>query len=278
LGQNILTQNTVSFFFVYFCGMILTDTHTHLYLEDFDADRPEVMARALKNGVQRILLPNIDSATLPQLKKTVSEFPENCFPMMGLHPTSVKKDFETELAIVETELAAGKYYGVGEIGIDLYWDKTFEEEQKEAFRRQLQLAKKYRLAVSIHTRNAFGTVLQIVKQELTDDLKGVFHCFTGTEKEARQLLDTGFKLGIGGIVTFKNSDLGRVVSQLPPETLVVETDAPYLTPAPYRGKRNESAYLIYIVQKIAELQNIPAEKVAEITTDTARQLFFTKEK
>ena len=254
--------------------MILTDTHTHLYLEDFDNDRARVMQNALDNGVERILLPNIDSTTLERLQKMVSAFPENCFPMMGLHPTSVKEDVEKELALVEKELQTGNYYGVGEIGIDLYWDQTFAEEQKEAFRRQLQWAKKYRLAVSIHTRNAFDSVLHIVKQELTDNLKGVFHCFTGTTEEAKKLMDTGFKLGIGGIVTFKNSGLAETVAGLPLEALVLETDAPYLTPVPYRGKRNQSAYLLYIAQKIAEVKNVRIEEVAEVTTATAETLFF----
>ncbi len=254
--------------------MIFTDTHTHLYLEEFDADRAEVIQNAREKGVERILLPNIDSTTLERLQKMVSAYPENCFPMMGLHPTSVTEDFEKELALVENELQTGNYYGVGEIGIDLYWDQTFAEEQKEAFRRQLQWAKKYGLAVSIHTRNAFEPVLQIVKQELTDALHGVFHCFTGTLKEAKQLLDTGFKLGIGGIVTFKNSGLAETVAALPLESLVLETDAPYLTPAPFRGKRNQSAYLIYIAQKIAGVKNIPVEEVAAVTTATADGLFF----
>ncbi len=257
--------------------MFLTDTHTHLYLDEFDTDRRECLQRAFENGVQRILLPNIDSSTLERLRETVAGSPENCFPMMGLYPSSVKKNMEKELALVEKELATGKYYGVGEIGIDLYRDKTFEEEQKEAFRRQLQLAKKYGLAVSVHTRNAFHEVLSIVKQEQDDALKGVFHCFTGTEAEARQLLETGFKLGIGGIVTFKNSGLDRVVARLPLETLVLETDAPYLTPVPHRGRRNESAYLVYIAQKIAEVKGLPVEKVAETTSETAHQLFFNKD-
>ena len=254
--------------------MIFTDTHTHLYLEEFDADRAEVIQNAREKGVERILLPNIDSTTLNRLRKMVSAYPENCFPMMGLHPTSVTEDFEKELALVENELQTENYYGVGEIGIDLYWDQTFAEEQKEAFRRQLQWAKKYGLAVSIHTRNAFEPVLQIVKQELTDALQGVFHCFTGTLKEAKQLLDTGFKLGIGGIVTFKNSGLAETVAVLPLESLVLETDAPYLTPVPFRGKRNQSAYLIYIAQKIAGVKNIPVEEVAAVTTATADGLFF----
>ncbi len=256
--------------------MILTDTHTHLYLDDFEEDRQQVVLNALDNNVKRMLLPNIDSSTLADLKSLSAAFPANCFPLMGLHPTSVKEDFEKELALVEHELATGRYFGIGEIGIDLYWDSTFEEQQKEAFRRQLQWAKKYRLAVSIHTRNAFEITCRIVKEELTSDLKGVFHCFTGTVEEARQIMDIGFKMGIGGIVTFKNGGLAEVVAQLPLETLVLETDSPYLTPAPFRGKRNQSAYLLYVAQKIAELKNIPLETVAEVTSGTAENLFFKK--
>ena len=254
--------------------MILTDTHTHLYLDDFDNDRDEVIEKALQKNVHRILLPNIDRSTTARLNNLVSAFPDFCFPMMGLHPTSVNNHFEEELQHVENELRTGKYYGVGEIGIDLYWDKTFAEEQKEAFRRQLQWAKHYKLPVSIHMRHAFSETLQIVKEELTNDLTGVFHCFTGSEKEAQLLLDTGFKLGIGGIVTFKNSKLADVVAKLPTELLVLETDAPYLTPVPYRGKRNQSAYLTYIAQKIADIKQTSVAEIAAITTATAEALFF----
>ncbi len=257
--------------------MILTDTHTHLYLDDFEEDREQVIKNALENGVVRMLLPNIDSTTVDDLKSMATAFPKHCYPMMGLHPTSVKDNYEKEIALVEQELTTGKYYGVGEIGIDLYWDSTFEEQQKNSFRKQLRLAKKYRLAVSVHTRNAFKFTIQIVKEELTDDLKGVFHCFTGTMEEAGQIMDAGFKMGIGGIVTFKNSGLAEVVAQLPLETLVLETDAPYLTPVPYRGKRNQSAYLLYVAQKIAEIKNIPVETVAEVTSRTAENLFFKKQ-
>lgn len=258
--------------------MILTDTHTHLYLDDFDNDRDEIMENALQKGIRRILLPNIDRSTTTRLKSMISAYPDFCFPMMGLHPTSVNNDFEKELEHVESELETGKYYGIGEIGIDLYWDNTFAEQQKTAFRQQLQWAKKYTLPVSIHMRNAFSETLQIVKEELNDELHGVFHCFTGTEQEAAQLLDTGFKLGIGGIVTFKNSGLAEVVKKLPLESLVLETDAPYLTPVPYRGKRNQSAYLIYIAQKMAEIKQISLEKVADVTSSTAENLFFNHRK
>ncbi len=256
--------------------MILTDTHTHLYLNDFAKDREQIINNALENGVEHMLLPNIDSTTLNDLKALSAVFPQHCFPMIGLHPTSVKADYKKELKLVEQELTTGNYYGVGEIGIDLYWDSTFEAEQKEAFRRQLQMAKIHRLAVSIHTRNAYKLTYQIVKEELTDELNGVFHCFTGTLEEAKQIIDTGFKMGIGGIVTFKNSGLAEVVSQLPLEAMVLETDAPYLTPVPFRGKRNQSAYLLYVAQKVAEVKNIAVEKVAEATSKTAENLFFKK--
>ncbi len=256
--------------------MILTDTHTHLYLSDFEEDREQIINNALENSVKYMLLPNIDSTTLYDLKVMAAAFPENCFPMMGLHPTSVKADYEKEMALVEQELATGDYSGVGEIGIDFYWDNSFEEAQKEVFRQQLRLAKRYRLAVSIHTRNAFEITYQIVKEELTDELKGVFHCFTGTVNEAEQIMDTGLKMGIGGIITFKNSGLADVVARLPLEALVLETDAPYLTPVPFRGKRNQSAYLLYVAKKIAAIKNIPVEMVAETTSRTAENLFLKK--
>lgn len=257
--------------------MNFTDTHTHLYVEEFDGDRDQVIRQALNEGVSKMLLPNIDSTSLEALHDLVRTFPKNCFPMMGLHPTSVNQDFEKELVLVEAELEKNsQYIGVGEIGTDLYWDETFREQQTEAFRRQLKLAKKYHLPVSIHTRNSFDLTLKVVNEELTDDLKGVFHCFTGTVSEAKQIMDTGFKMGIGGIVTFKNSGLDNVVAQLPLDQLVLETDAPYLTPVPYRGKRNQSAYLIYVAEKIATVQNKPLEEVAETTTNTADQLFFNR--
>ncbi len=253
--------------------MLLTDTHTHLYVEEFDADRDEVVNNALNAGVGRMLLPNIDSASLKALREISAAFPGNCFPMMGLHPTSVKSDYEKELAVVERELAAYHYCGVGEIGIDLYWDETFREQQTDAFRRQLQWAKKYQLGVSIHTRNAFELTLQIVKEELADDLKGVFHCFTGSMADAKKVMDVGFKMGIGGIVTFKNSGLAEIVKKLPLASLVLETDAPYLTPAPFRGKRNESAYIRYISEKVAAIKEKRMEEVAELTNQNAEEIF-----
>jgi TatD DNase family protein len=255
--------------------MNLTDTHTHLYVEEFNGDRDQIVQDAIGMQVTRMLLPNIDSSTLNDMHSLVKAYPENCFPMMGLHPTSVNEDYEKELALVEKELEKDNLYiGVGEIGIDLYWDETFREQQVAAFRKQLQLAKKFRLPVSIHTRNAFDLTLGLVKEELTDDLKGVFHCFTGTVEEAKAVMDTGFKMGIGGIVTFKNAGLDKVVSQIPLEHLVLETDAPYLTPSPYRGKRNQSAYLRYVAEKVADVQDVSLMKVAETTNHTADQIFF----
>lgn len=256
--------------------MNFTDTHTHLYVEEFNEDRHIVVQKAIRDGVTQILLPNIDSSTLNDMNDLVSLFPENCFPMMGLHPTSVNEDFEKELVLVEEELKKDRYIGVGEIGIDLYWDETFRDAQIDAFRRQLKLAKKHKLSVSIHVRNSFDLALDLVNKELTDDLKGVFHCFTGTLDEAKQVMDTGFKMGIGGILTFKNSGLDKVVSQIPLKYLVLETDSPYLTPVPYRGKRNQSAYIIYVAEKLAAIQSKNIEEVAEVTTNTANQLFFNR--
>jgi TatD DNase family protein len=256
--------------------MTLIDTHTHLYLEDFDDDRDEVVNNAITSDVTKMLLPNIDSNSIAAMKRLVKSYPDNFFPMMGLHPTSVKENFEAELAVVESELQKNRYYGVGEIGIDLYWDKTFKEQQQEAFRYQLMLAKKYGLPVSIHTRNSFDDIYVIVKDEFNEDLKGVFHCFTGNKKEASMIMDIGFLMGIGGIVTFKNSGLSEVLKYISNEYIVLETDSPFLTPVPYRGKRNQSAYLVHIAEKIASVKNIKPEEVAEITTENAITLFNLK--
>ena len=253
--------------------MILVDTHTHLYLEQFDDDRSAIVDAAIDEGVKWMLLPAIDSTTLAAMKKLNQTFPKNCSPMMGLHPTSVKDNYEEELKLVEHELASGNYIAIGEIGIDLYWDKKHEEEQKDAFRRQLRWAKKYNLPVSIHTRDSFDMTYQIVKEESTGDLRGIFHCFTGTETEAKKIMDVGFKMGIGGIVTFKNSGLADVVKDIPEEFLVLETDAPFLTPAPFRGKRNQSAYLKYIAEKLAEIKSRSIDEMATITSRNAMDIF-----
>ncbi|HEY9113584.1 MAG TPA: TatD family hydrolase [Bacteroidales bacterium] len=255
---------------------MFVDTHTHLYLENFDEDRKQVVEKAIELGVKYMLLPNIDSDSFDDMESLHHLFPKNCLAMMGLHPTSVKENYETELHKVEQEISTGKYIAVGEIGIDLYWDKSFEEQQKDAFRRQLKLAKKYKLPVSIHTRDAFEQIYTIVKEELTDGLKGVFHCFTGTAEEAKQIMETGFKMGIGGVLTFKNSKLQEVIKSVPMEYLVLETDAPFLTPTPFRGKRNESAYIPLIAQKLAEIKGISLEEVAAKTTENAVDVFQIK--
>ena len=253
--------------------MILVDTHTHLYLEQFDEDRTEIVESAIEEGVQWMLLPNIDSDSLEAMKKLHQEFPQNCLPMMGLHPTSVKENYEEELTLVEKELLSGNYIAVGEIGIDLYWDKKRAAQQKDAFRRQLKMAKKYKLPVSIHIRDSFELAYQIVKEESTNGLRGIFHCFTGTKEESKLIMDVGFKMGVGGIVTFKNSGLAEVVKNIPNEFLVLETDAPFLTPAPFRGKRNQSAYLKYIAEKLAEIKSKSIEEIAEITTRNTMDIF-----
>jgi len=253
--------------------MKFIDTHTHLYLDNYDADRDEVVTDAINSGVQTMLLPAIDSTTFKSMGQLSAKYPNNCFPMIGLHPTSVKDDYEKEMAFVESELKEGKYIAVGEIGIDLYWDKTYVDEQRDVFRRQLNFAKNYNLPVVIHTRESFDEIYPILKEESTEELRGVFHCFTGTNAEAEKIINLGFMMGIGGILTFKNSELDKVVQNIPLEHLLLETDSPFLTPMPYRGKRNQSSYLTYIAAKLAEIKRLNIEEVAEITTKNAEKLF-----
>ena len=253
--------------------MILVDTHTHLYLEQFDEDRKQVVEQAINEGVKYMLLPNIDSESLQAMKELNRQFPENCLPMMGLHPTSVNENYEKELELVEKEHTENNYLAVGEIGMDLYWDKTFMQQQQNALRRQLRLAKKLHLPVSIHTRDAFDEIFEIVTEELNDELKGVFHCFTGTIDEANKIIKTGFKMGIGGVVTFKNSKLPEVVKKVSLDHFVLETDAPFLTPMPFRGKRNQSSYLTFIAEKMAEIKGSDLKEVADTTTRNASEIF-----
>lgn len=252
---------------------MLIDTHSHIYSEEFLHDRDEALQRAYDSGVKKIILPNIDSGSIKHMLDLADAYPHLCFPLMGLHPTSVDEDYKEELQAVEYWMEKRKFYGIGEIGIDLYWDKKFVNEQKEAFRYQLRLAKKYKLPIVIHVRNSFDETLEIVKEEQDGSLKGIFHCFSGEEIEAREVIDLGFLLGIGGVLTFKNSSLDEVIKKIDLNDIVLETDAPYLSPVPKRGKRNESAYLVYVAQKLAEIYNLPVERVAEITTSNARNLF-----
>ncbi len=254
--------------------MLLTDTHTHLYLKEFDSDRKQVIADAVKSGITKLFLPNIDSDSIPSLFQLCNAFPENCFPMMGLHPCSVNTTYQQELLVIEHWLKKKKFYAVGEIGIDLYWDKTYFPQQKDAFERQIVLAKKHQLPIVIHTRNSFSETYNIVQAQNTKTLKGIFHCFSGTIDDANQIISLGgFKMGIGGVLTFKNSGLDKVIKEIDMKHLLLETDSPYLAPVPYRGKRSESSYLMIIAKKLADIKNISLEEVAEATTKNAEEIF-----
>ncbi len=252
---------------------MIIDTHTHLFTDAFDDDRDEVVKRALDEDVEKFLLPNIDDESIDRLHETVEAYPGLMFPMMGLHPTSVKEDYRKKLKIIESALSERKYYGIGEIGMDLYWDQTFVKEQEEVFRTQLNWAKETGLPVSVHIRDAFDLTLKIVREEQDGRLKGVFHCFTGTYEQALESIDLGMHLGIGGVVTFKNGKIDRFLDKIPVENIVVETDAPWLTPAPFRGKRNEPAYLKYIVEKLAEIYHSTPGEIACLTTHNAMDVF-----
>lgn len=256
-----------------FCGKMLIDTHSHIYSTDFIHDLDEVVQRAYSNDVRKIILPNIDSSSVKNLLNLVDTYPHICIPLMGLHPTSVNHDYQEELQVVEYWLKKRKFYGIGEIGIDLYWDKSFLEEQIHAFRFQLDLAKQYELPVVIHVRDSFDEVYQVLQEVADGKLTGVFHSFSGTIEQAQLVIEMGFKIGVNGIVTFKKSGLDQIIKEIDPKHLIIETDSPYLTPSPFRGKRNESSYLVYIAQKIADLHNLTVGDVAKITTENARKLF-----
>ena len=252
---------------------MLIDTHSHIYSEEYNGEIDDVIKRALENDVRKILLPNIDSSSIKMMLDLSDKYDNICFPMMGIHPTSVKEDFEEELELVEFWFSKREFFGVGEIGIDLYWDKTFREEQEYVFRRQLKLADKYDLPVSIHFRESFDVVLENVKKEYYSGMKGVFHCFSGNLHQAQEVLELGFKIGVGGTVTFKNSGVDKVIEKLNPGDIVLETDSPYLAPSPLRGNRNESSNLIHIARKTAALFGITEKEIAGITTETATKLF-----
>ncbi len=253
--------------------MIITDTHTHLYSEAFDQDRAAMMQRALEAGVERFFIPAIDSTYTQAMLDLESNYPNNVFLMMGLHPTHVKENYEEELTQVEAWLAKRKFYAVGEIGIDLYWDQTFLNQQQEAFAYQIRLAKKHQLPIVIHCRDAFDEIFEILEQEKGDDLFGVFHCFTGTLEQAHKALSYNMRLGIGGVVTFKNGKIDQFLGQIDLKHIVLETDSPYLAPTPYRGKRNESAYISHVLEKLSTIYNLPEETIAEITTKNSKEVF-----
>jgi len=255
--------------------MKFIDTHSHLYSSEFDSDRLLIIKEAIATGVSKILLPNISSKYTQGMLEICNEFPENCFPMMGLHPCDVNKDnIDNELIHVEQELAKGKYIAVGEIGLDLYWDKTTLEIQKRAFIHQIEIAKKYKLPIAIHVRDSFTEAIEIIEKLNDGNLSGVFHCFTGSVEDAQRVINLGgFYLGIGGVLTFKNSGLDKTIVDIELQNLILETDAPYLAPTPFRGKRNESKYIVNIAEKLAEVHQIDIEDVAKITTLNAKKLF-----
>ena len=256
--------------------MKLIDTHTHLYSDAFAEDRNEMIERAIADGVDKFYIPAIDSQTTLAMYDLEQAFPDRMYLMMGLHPTSVKENYEEELSHVEEELAKRKFYAIGEIGIDLYWDQSTLEIQQDAFRRQIKLAKKYKLPIVIHCRNAFDEVFEILEEEKGDDLFGIFHCFTGTLAQAKQALQYNMKLGIGGVVTFKNGKIDKFLNEIDLKHIVIETDAPYLAPKPFRGKRNESAYVVKVTEKLAEVYDTSVEEIAEITTENALEIFQIK--
>ena len=254
--------------------MILTDTHTHLYAEQFNDDIDDVISNCIDKGIDRLFLPNIDSASIAGMMELGKKYPKNCFPMMGLHPTSVKENYKEELALVEEWLDKSTFCAVGEIGIDLYWDKTLLKEQQDAFRYQIELAKKHDLPFVIHCRDSFDAIFEIMDEMNDEKMKGIFHCFTGDVAQAKHIINYGdFKIGVGGVVTFKNSGLDKTLAEIELEHLVLETDSPYLAPTPFRGKRNESTYLYNIAEKVADIYNVPIEKVAEVTTANSKQVF-----
>ncbi len=255
--------------------MKLIDTHSHLYSEQFDLDRSQVVKDAISKGIYKILLPNISSKHTKKMLDLCEEFPKHCFPMMGLHPCDVtEKNYTSEIEHIEKELEKRKYIAIGEIGIDLHWDKSKLEIQKKAFIYQIKLAKKYHLPIVIHVRNSFSEAINIVESLNDENLVGVFHCFTGDINDAKRVLALeGFYLGIGGVLTFKNSGLSETIQKINLNHLVLETDAPYLTPSPFRGKRNESKYILNVAERLAILHNISIQNVADITTKNAKELF-----
>ncbi|MEM6700622.1 MAG: TatD family hydrolase, partial [Bacteroidota bacterium] len=248
---------------------MLIDTHTHLYVEQFAADRAAVIDRAMEVGVQKFYLPNIDSEHIENLLALEAAYPEHCFPMMGLHPCSVKENYEEELAIVEQWLNKRSFVAVGEIGLDLYWDRTFFEQQKAAFRQQIQWAKELGLPIVIHSRESTWEVIEILRAAQDESLRGIFHCFGGNVEEAKAITELGFYLGIGGVLTFKKAKLDETLKEVDLQHIVLETDAPYLAPTPYRGKRNESAYIRIIAEKLAEVKGVSLKEVAAKTSQNA---------
>lgn len=253
--------------------MKFVDTHAHIYADDFKEDLSEVMERSLEAGVDKIYMPNIDHTSIDAMLEVEHKYPQHCIATMGLHPCHVGKDFEKELYIVEDWLNKRKFVAVAEIGVDLYWDKTYREQQLVAFRQQIEWAKQFEIPIVIHSRNAFEETMEIVEELNDEKLTGIFHCFTGTAEEAKRILETGFYIGLGGVSTFKNAKMDQVIPDIDLEKIVLETDSPYLAPVPKRGKRNEPAFIPHIAQRIADYKQMPLEKVAEITTANAARIY-----
>ena len=253
--------------------MIITDTHTHLYSEAFEEDRDEIIQNALGNGITRFFIPAIDSSYTDSMLDLEKRYPKNMFLMMGLHPTHVKEGYKEELKHVEHMLSQRHFYAVGEIGIDLYWDKTYFNEQREAFKYQIYLARKYSLPIVIHCRDSFDEIFDVLEEEKSEDLFGIFHCFTGTEEQAKRALSYNMKLGIGGVVTFKNGKIDTFLNKIDLNHIVLETDSPYLAPAPYRGKRNESVYLLEVLKKLSQIYGLDEKVIADITTQNSKDVF-----
>jgi TatD DNase family protein len=253
--------------------MLLTDTHTHLYYETDELKQAALMQRCFDEGISRLFLPNVDVASISRIDELVSRYPEHCFAMSGLHPCDVKEDYQSVLDEIKASIPARKIYAIGEIGIDLYWDKSTLAFQQHAFAQQIEWAKGLGLPIVIHCREAFDEVFEVLEQHKDEKLYGILHCFTGNLEQARHCIDLGFYLGIGGVVTYKKAGLDLVLEDVPLEHLVLETDSPYLAPVPFRGKPNESSYLIHIAKKVADIYQISVEEVAEVTTANSRKIF-----
>ena len=252
---------------------MITDTHTHLYSEQFDEDRTQMMQRAFDAGISRFFIPAIDSSYTERMLQLEKNYPNDVFLMMGLHPTSVKENYKEELDHVKKMLDERDFYAIGEIGIDLYWDKSFLTQQQEAFKAQIKWAKEKKIPIVIHCRDAFDEIFEVLETEKGEDLFGVFHCFTGNLEQAKKAISYNMKLGIGGVATFKNGKIDQFLNEINITNIVLETDSPYLAPTPFRGKRNESAYITNVIEKLVDIYKISFKEIAEITTQNSKQVF-----
>lgn len=252
---------------------MLIDTHSHLYSEEFDTDIEEVLQRAQEKGIEKIILPDIDIECRERMLNLADKHPDYLYPLIGLHPTSVKENYEEELKAIDYLLAERKFWGIGETGIDLYWDKTFKKEQILAFEHHIELSLKYDIPLIIHARESLKEIFEVLEKYEDKKLKGIFHCFSGDINDAEKAIEMGFYLGLGGVLTFKNSNLKDIIAKISIDNIVLETDSPYLAPVPYRGKRNESSYVVKVAEKLAEIYNLPIEEVESITTKNALNIF-----